>query len=208
MSGGLGASAINYLKLCARIAPFFLVLFFVLISCFDSNVKGLFYLGFVLMLSTIVIILGKIFGSDDPSVNIHPICRVFDFPMGDGSTYNPYLNSAIISFTLAYVLMPMVSNESYNIGLLVFIASIYLVDLVMSSPIMYKCTSWTGIVFGTIIGGSVAAVVVGSIMSSKNESILYFNELKSNSVVCKRPGKQTFKCKVMKNGQVVGGFDN
>jgi len=203
---GLGASAINYLKLCARISPFFLVLFFVLISCFDNNVKGLFYLGFVLMLSVIVIILGKLFGSDDATVNVHPICRVFDFPLGDSSMYNPSLNSAIISFTLAYVLMPMVSNSSYNIGLLVFIASLYLVDLVMSSPIMYKCTSWTGIVFGTIIGGVMAAVVVGSIMSSKNESILYFNELKSNSVVCKRPGKQTFKCKVMQDGQVIGGF--
>jgi hypothetical protein len=158
------------------------------------------------MLSVVVIILGKLFGSDDPTVNVHPICRVFDFPLGDSSTYNPSLNSAIISFTLAYVLMPMVSNSSYNIGLLVFIASLYIVDLVMSSPIMYKCTSWTGIVFGTIIGGVMAAVVVGSIMSSKNESILYFNELKSNNVVCKRPGKQTFKCKVMQDGQVVGGY--
>jgi hypothetical protein len=204
---GLSATAINYLKLCARISPFFLVLFFVLISCFDSNLKGLFYLGFVLLVCVAVMVVGNIIREDDPTTNIHPICRVFDFPMGDASVYSPSLNSAIITFTLVYVLMPMVSNSSYNIGLLVFILSLYIVDVVMSSPLLYKCTSWTGIVFGTVFGGAIATIVVGSLVSSKNESILYFNELKSNSVVCKKPGKQTFKCKVMKNGQIIGGFN-
>jgi hypothetical protein len=204
---GLGATAINYLKLCARISPFFLVLFFVLISCFDSNFKGLFYLGFVLLVCGVVILIGKLIGTDDPEFNTHPICRVFDFPLGDGSTYNPSLNSAIISFTLIYILLPMGMNDSYNIGLLIFIISLYAVDLIMSSPLMYKCTNWSGIVFGTIIGGAMGATIAGSIAASKNESILYFNELKSNNVVCKRPGKQTFKCKVMKDGQVISGFN-
>ena len=35
------------------------------------------------------------------------------------------------------------------------------------------------------------------------ESLLFFNDLTSNNVVCKRPTNQTFKCSVYKNGQVI-----
>ena len=205
---GLGATIINYLQLCARISPFFLVLFFVLISFFDGNfgIKGFFYLGCILLVCAIIMVVGTVIGENDPTINIHPICRVFDFPMGDSSIYSPSLNSAIISFTLVYMLMPMGVNNSYNVELIVLIVSLYAVDLIMSSPYLYKCTSWTGIVFGTVFGSAIAAIIVGIILGSKNESLLFFNELKSNNVVCKRPGKQTFKCKVMKNGQIISGF--
>ena len=42
MFDGLTASVINYLKLAARISPFFLVFFLVLVSLFDSQwgIKG------------------------------------------------------------------------------------------------------------------------------------------------------------------------
>lgn len=207
---GLSASVINYLTLCARIAPFFLVLFFVIIAFFDGNygIKGFFYLGCVLVLSAIIMIASSIISENDGETNTHPICRIFDFPLGDKSGYNPALNSAIIAFTFIYMLMPMLQNDSYNMELLVLISTLYMVDLFMSSPLKYKCTSWTGIIVGTVLGIVVAFIIVGIINASDNRQLLFFNELKSNSVVCKRPSKQTFKCQVMKNGQILSGYES
>lgn len=205
---GFGATIGNYLTLCARIAPFFLVLFFVIIAFFDGNygLKGFFYLGCILVLSAVVMTASTMISENDGETNTHPICRMFDFPLGDKSGYNPALNSAIIAFTLIYMLMPMVQNDSYNIELIVLISTLYLVDLFMSSPLKYKCTSWTGIFSGTVIGMVLSLIIVASVNASDNRQLLFFNELKSNSVVCKRPAKQTFKCNVMKGGELVTGY--
>jgi hypothetical protein len=35
------------------------------------------------------------------------------------------------------------------------------------------------------------------------DSLLYFDELESNNVTCSRPSKQTFKCSVYKNGELI-----
>jgi hypothetical protein len=205
----LGSTFSNYLKLCARISPFFLVLFFVLIAFFDGNygIKGFLYLGCILLLSvSVIVIANSIAGPGDGITNIHPICRMFDFPYGDSAGYNPYLNSAIIAFTFVYMLIPMSQNDSYNVELLTLISVLYLVDMFMSSPLGHRCTSWAGIVLGTLFGMFTAGLIVAFIISSDNQSLLFFNELKSNSVVCKRPAKQTFKCAVTKNGQILSGY--
>lgn len=204
----LWSSFSNYLKLCARISPFFLVLFFVLIAFFDGNygIKGFLYLGCVLILSVSVIVIANSIATNDGITNTHPICRMFDFPYGDSAGYNPYLNSAIIAFTFVYMLIPMSQNDSYNVELLMLISVLYFVDMFMSSPLGHRCTSWAGIVIGTIFGMFAAGLIVAFINSSDNQSLLFFNELKSNSVVCKRPAKQTFKCSVTKNGQILSGY--
>ena len=205
----LGTSLSNYLKLCARISPFFLVLFFVIIAFFDGNygIKGFLYLGCVLILSVIVLFIATSIGPGDGMTNIHPICRMFDFPYGESAGYNPYLNSAIIAFTFIYMLIPMAQNDSYNVELLILILVLYSVDLYMSSPLGHRCTSWAGIVVGTLFGMFVAGLIVAFIISSDNQSLLFFNELKSNSVVCKRPAKQTFKCSIQKGkGQILSGY--
>jgi len=206
---GFSATVINYLKLCARISPFFLVFLFVIIAFFDGNygIKGFVYLGCVLILCFIVLVASSIISENDGVTNTHPICRIFDFPMGNNSGYNPAMNTSIIAFTFVYMLMPMIQNDSYNIELIVLIITLYCVDLFVSSPLGYKCTSWVGIAVGTVLGCVAAALIVGFISANDNHSLLFFNELKSNSVVCKRPAKQTFKCLVMKNGQILSAFN-
>ena len=204
----LGSTFLNYLKLCARISPFFLVLFFVLIAFFDGNygIKGFLYLGCILLLSMSVIVIANSIATSDGITNTHPICRMFDFPYGDSAGYNPYLNSAIIAFTFVYMLIPMSQNDSYNVEVLMLISVLYFVDMFMSSPYGHRCTSWAGIILGTLSGMFAAGLIVAFIISSDNQSLLFFNELKSNSVVCKRPSKQTFKCAVTKNGQILSGY--
>jgi hypothetical protein len=60
---------------------------------------------------------------------------------------------------------------------------------------------------GSILGGLVGLILGATWFSvfhhSGYDSLLYFDELTSNRIACSRPSKQTFKCSVYKNGQLI-----
>ena len=60
-----------------------------------------------------------------------------------------------------------------------------------------------GVLLGTVLGYILGQLWFVLLKSSGNESLLYFNETLSNSTVCSIPKKQTFKCSVFKNGELV-----
>ena len=201
MFSGLGPTVLNYLKLFARISPMFLVFFLVSVSLFDGGVKGFIYLGCILILSMIIQVVGAITRDGDSGYNTHIMCRLFDNPMGNAATHSPALNSSIIGFTLIYLLYPMIRNEAYSPGLIVLVSTLFIVDTLMT--LFYNCTTPLSIILGSVIGAGLAFAVVFIIIASGNESLLFFNEMASNNVVCKRPAKQKFKCNAYRNGQLI-----
>jgi len=77
---------------------------------------------------------------------------------------------------------------------------------------IYRCIDFSGNtqgVFGEIFGNILGACVfaIGSVMimtsSVDRGSHLFFNEISSNAVKCTVPEKQTFKCAVYKNGELI-----
>ena len=53
---------------------------------------------------------------------------------------------------------------------------------------------------GTLLGAGLSALLYTS--SVKN--LLYINEVNSDNEVCSMPSQQKFKCRVYKNGELVG----
>lgn len=196
MFTGLGPSVLNYLKLFARISPMLLVFFLLSMSFFDNGIKGFVYLGCILFLSLLIHVISAMMDTQDPSLNTDIMCRVFDHPMGNNAYHTPAMNSAIIGFTLVYLLYPMVVNNEYNYSVIVFVSTLFIVDTFMT--LIYKCTNTFSIILGTAIGAVLSFIFVFVIIASGNESLLFFNEMKSNNVVCKRPSKQKFKCNAYK----------
>lgn len=190
----------NVVQLFSVFAPLFLGTFLVLVSVFNQNIKGIIYLGGVLIASVINLAVMFAVGSE-PLENQGAICNLIDFPLIPTQYNVPNYNSMFIMFTLVYLLLPMLANNQVNMWIIGTIVSIFAVDAYVK--LEYSCTVPRGITFGAIIGGFLGAVWYFVFKLTQHESLLFFNDLVSNNVICNRPKNQTFKCSVYKNGQVI-----
>jgi hypothetical protein len=190
----------NIVQVFSIFAPLFLGTFLVLVSVFNQNIKGLVYLGGVLIASVINYAVSMGIGSE-PIPSEGSICNLMEVPFIPYRYNVPNYNSMFIAFTLMYLLLPMLSNNQINFWMVGTIVSIFAVDSYVK--LQYSCTVPRGITIGGIVGAALGAVWYFLLKFNKFESLLFFNDLTSNNVVCNRPKNQTFKCSVYKNGQVL-----
>jgi hypothetical protein len=126
-------------------------------------------------------------------------CNFVSLPFGLSQYTIPNFNSAALGFIFAYMFMPMLQYSSYNVVMLSIIMVFFFVDA--ASKIYYGCTPMVGVIIGLAIGW-----IVGYIwylfVSAANEEMVFFN-VENGASICSRPNKQTFKCKVYRNGEVI-----
>ncbi len=199
---GLQFTITNILQFGAFISPFLLGFFLIMSSIFNQDIKGFIYLAGVLIATIINILLMNII-RHEASPNRAPICDVIDFNIfAVGGTFdNPSLSSAFIAFTIAYLILPMIYNNQMNYIVLVFLLAIFIINIF--TKLTNKCTDMAGISVGSLIGFILGAFWYSLLSVTGNERLLYFNEFISNNVVCERPTKQSFKCAVYKNGELI-----
>lgn len=192
-------SVTNVFRFISYITPILLVFFMIMISVFNQDVKGLIYLGGVLI--TIFITIGIKNMIKVPANNPAYTCELFDLP-GNASNYTvPSLNSVLIAFTLSYLFKPMTDYKQMNYSVIIALCILFIIDAV--TKLKNHCTSPLGVISGGIIGYVIGISYYSILKSTGNERFLYLNELKSNNVVCSKPSEQQFKCAVYKNGQLI-----
>ena len=113
----------------------------------------------------------------------------------------------IIAYSIFYLYTPGYTQISQtNIGLLVLFILYGVLDIMIKKNLgcfQYKTVNFMGLFFN-ILGGSIAGYIWVTIIYTLNlTNYLYFNMLSSNAMTCSVPKKQTFKCTVYKNGQVM-----
>jgi len=197
-NNAIGLTMGNVFKLFSAISPILLVFFLVVSSLFNQDLKGLIYLAGLLLACVINLFAMNHIGSTKTN-NIDVICDLFDFPKTGFNS--PNLTSMIISFTTLYVLLPMNYNNSMNYGVVAFFLCLFSVDTF--TKIKYSCTTGSGIVLGTLVGGLLGLLWYSMLKNSGHSSLLYFDELQTNKVKCSKPDKQTFKCSVYRNGELI-----
>jgi hypothetical protein len=190
----------NIVQLFSIFAPLFLGTFLVLVSVFNQNIKGLIYLGGVLIASVINYAVSMSIGSE-PIPSEGSICNLVEFPFIPNRYNVPNYNSMFIAFTLMYLLLPMLTNSQVNLWMIGTIVSIFAIDAYVK--LQYSCTVPRGITIGGIVGATLGTLWYFLFKFTEMQSLLFFNDLTSNNVVCNRPKNQTFKCSVYKNGQVI-----
>lgn len=189
----------NILQFFSFIAPTLLIFFLFMTSLFNQNLKGLVYIAGVLISSIANVVLMNMIGSErsnDESFS----CSMFDIPYV--SKYNsPFPTTLIIGFTIAYLVLPMKYNNQMNYVLLAFLLILLVIDIL--TKVQNKCTTYPGALLGGLVGGLSGLIWYGLFSLSGYKSLLFFDELQSNSVLCSKPTKQTFKCSVYKNGELI-----
>ena len=140
------------------------------------------------------------------NTSVAAICNMF-IPFD--YTYSTF----ILTFTMTYLVMPMILvSTQYKINAVnycvvgLFVAYIAL-DLFTKKSLQCIPTFFSSITIGNLIGGLFFGAVTVLIMYSTTlKNYLYINEVNSNKEVCSMPSKQQFKCKVYKDGTLIGNI--
>ena len=184
------------------IGPFFIMFMMFTLSIFNSNFKGFVYLIGVSVMYAFISVLNKTLISSAPMKNEYhfPYCQLFG-----SDTYQsiPSFNSALYIFTLAYLVLPMMHNNMFNLPLIIFFVLLFALDSVTRTSHI-NCTTGKGVSLGALIG-FIWGVVYYNIIYQNDDTkqFLYYDDFESNKVACMRPSKQKFKCSVYKNGELV-----
>lgn len=196
----LQLSITNILHLISIVSPLLIAFFLIMSSLFNQDIKGIIYLMGVLIAIIInVFIMNLIKQPKDENQALS--CNIFNIPYI--SEFNsPSPSSVFIAFSMIYLLLPMVTNGNLNYPVLIFFLCILGVDSYTKA--IKKCTTISGILFGIVVGLILGVGWYALISAAGYDSLLYFDELKSNRTLCSRPSKQTFKCQVYKNGEPIG----
>jgi len=189
----------NIMQFFAAISPLLLAFFLVMSSIFNQDIKGFVYLAGVLLACVINIPIMNVLKSEI-SPNASLTCNIIDIP--HMANYNsPALSSLFIAFTIAYLILPMTTNNQINYVVLVALLCLFSLDSV--TKVINKCTTASGVFLGGLIGFILGGIWYTLFHVTGYDSLLYFAELQSNNVLCRRPSKQTFKCSVYKNGELI-----
>lgn len=189
----------NMLQLFSAMSPLLLGFFLVMSSLFNQNLKGIVYLAGVLIASVINIFLMNQIGSKiDPNASLS--CNLIDLPFLKDFN-SPAPTSLFIAFTIAYLVLPMYYNNQINYVVLATLLCLLALDAV--TKINNKCTTSSGSILGTLVGFVLGATWYTLFHQSGYDSLLYFDELSSNNVMCSKPSKQTFRCSVYKGGNLI-----
>jgi hypothetical protein len=191
----------------AALYPAFMVSFLVIASIFNLKLNGLVYLGGIVATFVICLLIGSVLGSNERKAG-HSMktqhldsgnytCDFFSFAYPYTS---PSYNVAITWFTFIYLLIPMVHNIYLLNPIVIALTAIFaLINMVYL--VRRECTTLFGSLLGTVIGLGMGAIWYA--IWQHNKSLLFYNELVSNNVLCERRAKQTFKCHVYKHGELI-----
>jgi hypothetical protein len=189
----------NIFQFFSAISPLLLGFFMIMISVFNQDLKGMVYLAGVLITTVLSVIVLNVVKSEK-FLDASPTCSLVNIPFM--TQFNsPSLNSVLIAFTFTYLLLPMMANKQMNYAIIGTVIALFIIDGM--TKVIHKCTSFGGVVLGMLVGAFCGFSWYTLFHVTGYDSLLYFNETMSNRTYCSRPKKQTFKCAVYKNGQLV-----
>jgi hypothetical protein len=182
-------------------SPIIVALCVTSMSFYSQNFKGFVYLAWLLVFTWFRSLLYEVTGSPKTTTSESNtnICDIVQYSQYGNSGFSVYF----IAFTIVYICTPMFMNQEMNY----FVLSGILFYLLLNTWIRSskQCFMNMTDIFLNLVGGLFTGAIAVSIMYAANISkYLFFNELSSNKEVCSQPKKQTFRCAVYKNGEVIG----
>lgn len=193
----IASQPFNLLSFLSVFSPIILIVFVMSYSFFFQNVKGFVYLGFVIG----VVILRSIFLQAIGVEKNKDMCGVVRYTSYGNATFTTF----IFGFTIMYLFLPMFNASAINWILMVFLLTYVFFDL--GVKVMQGCivaSKHMSYVIGDFFSGMLlSGAIVAAMYAGGSDRYLFFADSTSNGTICSMPKKQTFKCQVFKNGELV-----
>jgi hypothetical protein len=188
----------SFLVTMSIFAPLFIALFITSLSFLFQNLKGYIYLGFLLA----SIFLRTFFVSkDDTNTNNSNMCNSVN-SVKYANYGNSTFSSFVFGFTISYLAVPMFIHNNINISVILSLFCYLVIDSIMK----FTCVSFATIFLNFLGGFVIAGIIVTGMNAGGSNRFLFFNEQSSTKEICTQPKNQTFRCKVYKNGELIGGM--
>jgi len=164
--------------------------FLLMTSIFNQDIKAFVWMGALIIGLIVVRLIQPLIGAPTkcPSLPMMPYT-------------SPSASSFLIIFTMAYLGAPMHANGDYNVYAILGFLMLFGIDTVVK--LRKKCVTAMGVAAGTLMGAAYGIVAYSLIKGAGGNKLLYYNVGSSNNVYCSKPKKQTFKCNVYKNGELI-----
>jgi len=192
-------NSINMNTVLVSYSPIIITLCIILLSAFSQTMQGITFFLFLFLFSFIRIALIKLLveapsggTSNNPDCVNFPIVSAYD---------NDGFNIFYITYLYGYIVTPMLTIVPMNYVLIIFLG-IYLIYIFIQA-IRSKCVSG-GYVVGNFFYALISVSVTMSIITAcKIETQLFLYDSVSDAIKCSMPSKQSFKCSVYQNGQLI-----
>jgi len=187
----------NLLTFLSYFSPVILASVIVSSSFFYQNMKGIVYLFVLEVVSGIRGGILQMFGAEKNTDK----CAIVEYSTYNNSTYSIFA----IAFTMMYLFLPMYQNDAAN-WIIVFVMIVYIcIDL--GIKLLQGCLKYpenNSDIIGDLVGGYLLGWISVEIMHAigAGQELFWF-ENTQNGTTCSMPKKQTFKCNVFRNGELV-----
>ena len=193
------AEPLNLLLFMSFFSPIILISLIVSLSFIFQNVKGFVYLGFIIGSLVLREFFLKYSGFKQFQFDTNNrLCTSVKFSNFSNSTFNLF----VFCFTFMYLCLPMFINNDINFFIVFMLLGYTIIDVAIK---YYKrCfLEFTNLFIDSLSGLALGSLIVLLMYSGCSSKYLFFNEISSSIEQCSVPSKQTFKCSVYKNGQLV-----
>ena len=189
------------LLLLTTYSPIIIVASIVLVTVVSKNFNGIIYLLYLIASLLFRTFIYYIIPGSKPVVNDGSVCSSI--------VYSPYGNATfsifVFVFTLVYLFVPMYLFGTMNYWLFAVLVFYGILDMGVKAHLGCYKNEDIQIFVNALAGGFMAlGFTLGMSSSSSSSQYLINNLLNSNKDICTMPSKQTFKCNVYKNGEIIG----
>ena len=191
---------LNSILYLSFFSPIILATGIVSMSFIFQNPKGFIYLGFLIGCCLIrECIYGYSKGNNSIFKSNNTICTAIQYSKYANSTFSAF----IFAFSIMYLSLPMFTNSEINFTIFLSLIAYFLIDISIKT---YKncIESYGDLLLNTLMGFISSMVIVSLMFAGGSSKYLFFNEVSSSKEMCSQPDKQTFKCSVYKNGELIG----
>ena len=187
----------NIVSFLSIFSPLIVASILVCMSFVFQNFKGFVYLGFLLGVVIIRTYVYQGAGAKEFTRG-NGICDAVQYTKYGNGTFSSF----VLSFTMMYLFIPMFMSYGTNYWLVTIFLVYFFSDIFVK--VKNNCVPYTAYLFIDVLAGAISASIIISLMYfGGSANFLFFNEMSGNAETCSMPSKQTFKCAVYKNGELI-----